>query len=41
MAQIVERRLGIFEIGQVEALGEPIVDFREYCARLISTIGVA
>src|SRR5438105_5593732 len=28
-AQLIEQRLGISQIGGVETLGEPIVDFRE------------
>ena len=34
MAQLVEQRLGILQVGGVEAFGEPVVDFGEYCAGL-------
>src|SRR5215469_13668607 len=33
-AQLVEQRLCIFEVGGVEALGEPVVDFGEHRARM-------
>src|ERR1022692_3125553 len=39
--QLVEQRLGVLEIGSVEALGEPVVDVCEHRARLVATIGVA
>ena len=28
VAQLVEQRLGVLQVGGVEALGEPVVDFR-------------
>jgi hypothetical protein len=28
--EIVQQRLGVFQIGGVEAFGEPAVDFREH-----------
>ena len=34
-AQLLEQRLGLLQVGGVEALGEPVVDFREYRACLI------
>jgi hypothetical protein len=40
-AQLIEQRLGIFQIGQVEAFGEPIVDFAQHRARFIAAVGVA
>src|SRR6516162_1758056 len=38
VAQFVEQRLGLFQIGGVEALGEPAVDLGEHGARLVTTI---
>ena len=34
--QFVEQGLGILQVGGVEALGEPFVDFREHRARLVT-----
>ena len=34
LAELVEQRLGVFEIGGIEAFGEPAVDGREQLARL-------
>src|SRR5216683_1779083 len=34
-AQFAEQRLGVFQIGQVETLGEPAVDVGEHRARLV------
>jgi hypothetical protein len=39
-AQFVQQRLGILQIGGVEAFGEPVIDNREYRARFIATTGV-
>ena len=39
--QFVEQGLGVLQIGSVEALGEPVVDFGEHRARLIAAVGVA
>jgi hypothetical protein len=36
-AQFVEQRLGVFQIGGVEALGEPVVDLGEHRAGLVAT----
>ena len=36
-AQLVEQRLGVFQVGGVEAFGEPVVDFGEHRARLVAT----
>src|SRR5271156_3721560 len=36
MSQLVEQRLGVFQVGGVEAFGEPVVDVGEHRARLIS-----
>jgi hypothetical protein len=36
-AQLVEICLGVFQIGGVEALGEPVIDVGEHRARLIVT----
>ena len=33
--KLVEQGLGVFQIGGVDALGEPVVDFREHRARLV------
>src|SRR5262249_24366534 len=38
IAQFVEQRLGVFEVGGIEAFREPVVDFKEQCARLIVTM---
>jgi hypothetical protein len=34
--QLLQQRLGVLEIGGIEAFGEPIVDFGEHRARLIA-----
>src|SRR6266478_3418466 len=34
LVQFVEQRLGFLQVGGVEALGEPVVDFGEHRARL-------
>src|SRR6266849_3548014 len=36
-SQLVEQRLGISQVGGVEAFGEPAVDFGEHRARLVAT----
>ena len=35
-AQLMEQRLGVLQIGGVEALGEPAVDLGKDCARLVT-----
>jgi hypothetical protein len=35
-AQLVEQRLGVFQVGGVEAFGEPVVDFRQHRARFVA-----
>jgi hypothetical protein len=35
-AQLVEQRLGVLQIGGVEALGEPVVDLGEHCAPIVA-----
>src|SRR5215469_7329625 len=40
-AQFVEQRLGVLQVGGVEAFGEPVVDLAEHRARLLAAIGVA
>jgi hypothetical protein len=35
--EFLQQRLGVFQVGGVETLGEPAVDFREYRARLVTT----
>ena len=35
-AQLFEQCLGILQVGSVEALGEPVVDFGEHRARLVT-----
>jgi hypothetical protein len=37
-AQLVEQRLGLFQIGGIEALGEPVVDFGEHGPSLLSML---
>ena len=39
--QLVQQRLSILQVGGVEALGEPTVDFREHRPRLVAAIGIA
>ena len=39
--KFVEQRLGVLQIGGVEALGEPAVDFGEHRARFVATTLVA
>jgi hypothetical protein len=34
--QLVEQRLGVFQVGGVEAFGEPAVDFGQHRARLVA-----
>jgi hypothetical protein len=36
LAEFVEQRVGVLQVGDVEALGEPVVDFGEHRARLIA-----
>ena len=33
VAQFVEQRPGVLQVGGVEALSEPVIDFRKRCAR--------
>ena len=40
-AQFVEQGLRVFEVGGIEALGEPTVDLDEHRARLVANFGVA
>ena len=40
-AQLVQQRLGVLQIGGVEAFGEPVVDLGDHRARLVAPIGVA
>ena len=35
-SQFIEQRLGVLQVGGVEALGEPAVDFGEHRARLVA-----
>src|SRR6516165_5024598 len=35
--QLVEQRLGVLQVGGVEALGEPVVDLRKHRACLVTT----
>jgi hypothetical protein len=39
--QLLQQGLGVLQIGGVEPFGEPVVDFREYRARLVTTIRIA
>ena len=41
LTQLLQQRLGVFQVGGVEALGEPVVDFRKHAAGLVAAIGVA
>jgi hypothetical protein len=36
LASSSKQRLGVFQVGGVKALGEPVVDFGEYRARLLA-----
>jgi hypothetical protein len=40
-AQLLEQRLGIRQIGQLEPFCKTVTDMVEHCARLISAIGIA
>ena len=39
--QFIEHRLGAFQVGGVEALGRPVVDFGEHRARFVAAAGIA
>src|ERR1700745_3784159 len=39
--QFIEQRLGVFQVGGIEALGEPAVDSAEHRARFVAAIGFA
>jgi len=41
VVQFVQQRLCVFKVRQVEAFGEPVVNFRELLASLLTAIGVA
>jgi hypothetical protein len=36
--QLFEQHLGLFQIGQVKAFGEPGIDFGEYRARFVAAV---
>jgi hypothetical protein len=36
IAQLLEQRPGVFQVGGVEAFGEPVVDVGEHRARLVA-----
>ena len=38
LVQFVEQRLGFLQVGGVEALGEPVVDFGEHRARFVADV---
>jgi hypothetical protein len=38
IAQLVEQRLGVLQVGGIEALGEPVVDLREHDSRFVWTV---
>ena len=40
-AQFGEQRLSLFQIGGVEAFGEPVVDFGEHRARFVAAASIA
>ena len=40
-AQLVQQGLGVLQVGGVEALGEPVIDFSEHRTRLVLPIAVA
>ena len=37
VAQFIEQRLSLLQVGGVEAFGEPAIDFGEHRARLVAT----
>src|SRR5215472_5178426 len=39
-AQLLEQRLGVLQVGGVEALGEPVVDVGEHLAPLVAAIRI-
>jgi hypothetical protein len=39
--ELVEQRLGVLQVGGVEALGERIVNVGEYHDRFVTTVGIA
>jgi hypothetical protein len=39
--QVVEQRLGVDEVGGVEALGEPVVDVGEHRAGFVAPVRIA
>src|SRR5208337_3093072 len=39
ITQFLQQRPGVFEIGGVEALGEPVVDVGEHRARIVAAVG--
>ena len=40
VAQLVEQRLGFFQVGGVEALSEPAADLGEHCAGFIAPASI-
>jgi hypothetical protein len=40
-AQFCEQRVGVLQVGGVEALCEPVVDFGQQAARLVAPVGIA
>src|SRR5215469_7276871 len=38
IAQLIEQRLGLFQVGGIEAFREPVVDFAEHQASLVATV---
>jgi len=38
--QFLQQRLGLLEVGGVEAFGEPVVDFGQRGVRLVAAIGI-
>src|SRR5579863_6867695 len=41
VTKLIEQRLRLFKIARIEAFGEPTVDFRKHCARLVTAAGIA
>jgi hypothetical protein len=36
---LIEQRVGVLQVGSVETLSEPVVDFGEHRARLLAATG--
>jgi hypothetical protein len=41
IAQLVQQRLGVFQIRGIETFGKPVVDLWEHCACMIAAVGIS